>query len=56
MQHGGVIEEQYLHSINHVIGRTRWDHDHVWAINENVKYHFCNETLRKSFYTSNKWM
>jgi glycosyltransferase involved in cell wall biosynthesis len=40
--------------IEHVIGRTEWDRLHVKGLNSNIKYHFCNETLRPSFYI-NKW-
>lgn len=50
----GTLENEYLRLTNHVIGRTDWDRDHVWAINPNIAYHFCNETLRVPFY-SNEW-
>lgn len=46
----GELENEYLKRSCHVIGRTNWDKDHVWAINPNTQYHFCNETLRKPFY------
>ena len=46
----GIIEQEYIHSVRHVIGRTSWDKAHVWAINPDVHYHFCNETLREEFY------
>ena len=39
----------------HVIGRTTWDQSHVWAINPEAEYHFCNETLRPEFYGGDKW-
>lgn len=39
----------------HVIGRTSWDQSHVWAINPEAEYHFCNETLRPEFYVGDKW-
>ena len=48
-------EIQLLQSVNHVIGRTEWDRAHVWAINKNVQYHYCNETLRPEFYGDIKW-
>lgn len=51
----GKLEEELLLKINHVIGRTTWDHDHTWAINPKVTYHFCNETLRQPFYLGKKW-
>lgn len=50
----GRTEIKYIQSINNVIGRTEWDKAHVWAINPNATYHFCNETLRPSFYDG-KW-
>jgi len=51
----GIFEEEYIRRTQHVIGRTRWDHDHVKAMNPAVKYHFCNETLRDGFYSAEKW-
>lgn len=50
----GLKEKLLIQSVNHIIGRTKWDKSHAWAINPNIKYHFCNETLRESFY-HNKW-
>ncbi len=50
----GLKEKLLIQSVNHIIGRTNWDKAHAWAINPNIKYHFCNETLRESFY-NNKW-
>ncbi|MCT2409546.1 glycosyltransferase family 4 protein [Chryseobacterium antibioticum] len=47
----GEIEIEYIKTVKNIIGRTDWDKDHVWAINPNTKYHFCNETLRAGFYT-----
>lgn len=47
----GNIEIAALQKAMHVIGRTSWDKAHVWAINPDAKYHFCNETLREEFYT-----
>lgn len=54
MQKRGVYERLLIEKIGHIIGRTSWDRDHVWAINPKAAYHFCNETLRSSFY-ENKW-
>ncbi len=48
-------EIEMLRIAHNVIGRTSWDRAHVWAINPNVKYHFCNETLRPEFYVGPKW-
>lgn len=44
------IERNYLNNVKHVIGRTEWDRIHVYSVNPEVSYHFCNETLRDSFY------
>jgi glycosyltransferase involved in cell wall biosynthesis len=54
MRKRGFFEKLLIESLSHIIGRTSWDHDHVWALNPNATYHFCNETLRSSFY-KNKW-
>lgn len=50
----GRLEERILTSVNHVIGRTDWDEACVTRLNQNIKYHFCNETLREHFY-EDKW-
>ena len=46
----GVAEIRLLQNVNHIIGRTIWDRTHSWALNPAAKYHYCNETLRASFY------
>lgn len=51
----GKLEKLYLKQTKNVIGRTDWDYSHVKKINPEVKYHFCNETLRPSFYKEDKW-
>ncbi len=51
----GVFEKEYIQKTMHVIGRTNWDYAHTKTINKAVNYHFCNETLRDSFYNSQKW-
>lgn len=51
----GEYEKEYLKLTNYVIGRTAWDFSHTRAVNPNVNYCFCNESLRKSFYSSKKW-
>lgn len=54
---GIQIEAEYMKVLKHVIGRTSWDRDHVWALNPNVEYHFGNECLRTAFYEEqNKWI
>lgn len=55
MRELGKLEEEYFTQAKYVIGRTDWDKDHVWAINPNIKYYFCNETLRHPFYQSIGW-
>ena len=48
-------EISIIKQINHVIGRTSWDKERVWAINPNAKYHYGGETLRKEFYGEKIW-
>lgn len=40
-----AMELKILHSVPHVIGRTRWDRAHTWAIQPDASYHHCNELL-----------
>lgn len=47
----GKMEREVISRVSHVIGRTSWDKAHIWGINPEAKYHFCNETLRDVFYT-----
>lgn len=49
----GEFEKEYIKSVSHIIGRTSWDRSHIWALNPQAIYHFCNETLRPSFYKYN---
>jgi glycosyltransferase involved in cell wall biosynthesis len=51
----GVFEKEYILRSQNIIGRTSWDYTHVKTINPSIRYHFCNETLRDSFYNSTKW-
>ncbi len=46
----GVLEKQFLSSIEHIIGRTEWDQAHSLAINPDASYYYCGETLRQVFY------
>ena len=55
MEEQGKIEYEYMSLSHHVIGRTKWDEVHAWAINPKCRYHHCNETLRLPFYTNLKW-
>lgn len=50
----GVFEEEAIGMAGHVIGRTDWDLACTKQINPQVTYHFCNETLRDSFYEA-RW-
>ena len=50
MERRSKYEREVLSSVNHIIGRTSWDRAHSWAINPKAQYHYCNETLRPSFY------
>lgn len=45
-----VFEKEAIRLAGHVIGRTDWDEACTKQIHPNVRYHFCNETLRDSFY------
>lgn len=55
MKKRGELEKLLLKKVNHVIGRTNWDKSRVWGINQDVKYHFCNEILRNEFYEEPNW-
>lgn len=51
----GRVERFYIKRANALIGRTDWDKAHIFAINPNADYFFCNESLRDEFYTDEKW-
>ena len=51
----GVYEKKTLQLTKHIIGRTDWDRACTYIVNPSAEYHFCNETLRNSFY-KNRWM
>ena len=48
-------ELDMIRMAKHVIGRTSWDRAITWAINPDIQYHFCNETLREEFYDDSLW-
>lgn len=50
----GNFEKEAIKKVNHVVGRTEWDKACVKKINPEINYHFCNETLRNTFYDK-KW-
>lgn len=54
MQKRGLVEQKTLGLVGHAIGRTDWDKACVTESNSDISYHFCNETLRDSFY-SGSW-
>lgn len=47
-------EKELFQSVRHVAGRTDWDHSHVKKLNPDLEYHYCGETMRRSFY-KHKW-
>lgn len=50
----GENEIVALQNAKYVIGRTTFDKAVSSQINQNLDYHFCNETLRSAFY-KNRW-
>jgi len=52
-QERGKNEKEVIKKVRHVIGRTDWDYACTHQINPSVNYHFCNESLRDSFYEHN---
>ena len=56
MEQQGEAEVTLLSSVQHIAGRTRWDHAHAWAINPSAQYHTLQEVLRNPFYLDeNRW-
>ncbi len=50
----GKWEVAALREVRHVAGRTDWDRWNALALNPDLHYHLCNETLRQEFY-SGEW-
>lgn len=50
----GEVEIELINKVHNIIGRTSFDRSHVWKLNPNAMYFFCNEILREEFYTG-KW-
>ena len=46
----GKYEIEAIKGTRHITGRTDWDKACTEQVNPKAKYHFCNETLRSSFY------
>ncbi|MBQ6705353.1 MAG: glycosyltransferase [Opitutales bacterium] len=51
----GKSEILALKKVRHVVGRTDWDKACSLRINPNLRYHFCNESLRNAFYGEERW-
>lgn len=51
----GKFEIEAIKKVKHIIGRTDWDRACTYQINPKAEYHFCNETLRDSFYEGDIW-
>lgn len=45
-----IFERAILDRVNHVIGRTTWDYANTRAVNRQLTYHHCDESLRSPFY------
>lgn len=54
-KHRAECENYVLTHISDIVGRTKWDYDHVMSVNSKLRYHFMNETLRDSFYEKPLW-
>lgn len=54
MKKRGVYEVELIKNIKHAISCTDWDKAHTSALNPDLMFHYCNYTLRDSFY-KNKW-
>jgi len=46
----GIYETKILENVTKVIGRTQWDFACIKAINPDLIYYKCNESLRDGFY------
>lgn len=46
----GIAEIEVIKKVRNVIGRTDWDEACTTQINSDIRYFFCNESLRDSFY------
>lgn len=49
-----VYEKQIIEKCEYVIGRTDWDKYNALTLNNNLKYFYLPETVKKEFY-NNKW-
>ena len=46
----GMYEKQLIANINYIIGRTKWDYAHALTMNPSIKYYYCSEVIRDTFY------
>ena len=46
----GIYEIEAIQRAGHITGRTKWDRKYTGEWNPGAKYHFMNETLRRTFY------
>ena len=46
----GVHEIKVIKKVKHILGRTDWDRNLCYLVNDNMQYHFCREMLRTPFY------
>lgn len=49
-QRRAIMEQDLIHSVKYVIGRTDWDKSNVLAINNKLKYYHLDEIIREEFY------
>ncbi len=48
------LEIDVIKNVNHILGRTDWDRNLCYLVNDKAEYHYCREMLRKPFYEG-KW-
>jgi glycosyltransferase involved in cell wall biosynthesis len=47
-------ERNTIAMVDHIVGRTQWDHAHAWMLNPTAKYYHCGRTLRPAFHQA-RW-
>lgn len=56
LEQRGAFERRLLAQVEHIAGRTLWDHDHTLTQNPKLQYHVLQEVLREPFYAAdNQW-
>lgn len=43
-------EREIIEQADYILGRTTWDHAHIYRFNPYAKYYSCNRNLREPFY------